>query len=564
MPRGGRVRRSARGVLIKWNRSIGKTVVQAILIALFAQLYGIVSPLFLRIVVDDILVTGGRTLLDTAAAGFALLALFNAGAFIVRGIVLQNLNLLLSWDMSVRVIRHMLRLPLDWFQSRKLADILNRLQGIDQVRNALAGLLGAVFDATLALISLVMLLLISPMMLLVACGALALLLGIRWAGISRALALSDAAVACAVVENGKRIETLRAIQSIKAMAGESQRESDWTNRFAEMLHASQRSAIFGTFLSGGQNVVINLMAIVAIYFGAQAILGGSMSIGMLTAALAYLGQFSQSASNVFQQIIAWRMLDVQLERLADIVLAPVEPNTDGDAANPYFAGAISARSLCFGYAASGQLFRELNVEIAAGEHVAIVGPSGVGKSTLLKLLSGLYPPERGVVLLDGQPLTAWGLHSVRRAIGFVLQDDELLLGSVADNVSFFDPRADLNFVWECLAAAGFDEDVRRMPESVHTRIGDMGSSLSGGQRQRLLLARALYRRPRILILDEATSHLDIASERAVIATLARLDITRIVVAHRPDTIAAADRVLRLADGVLVEEPNARKRRVEPA
>jgi ATP-binding cassette subfamily B protein RaxB len=544
--------------LFRWNASIGSTIVQAIVISIFAQFYAAVSPMYLRIVLDDVVVAGSRDLLGVAALGFALLAIFNAGASVLRGIVLQNLNMLLNWDMGLRVFRHMLRLPLEWFQRRRLADILSRLQGVDQVRSALGGVLGAAFDATLAVIMLAMLLLVSPLLAAIAVGGFALLVGIRLAAVPIGLELNSRAILTNVAEQGKRIETLRAIQSIKAMAGEPERESDWMSRFAEMLRAAQRNAVFNLAVGGGQGLVASLMMVAAIYFGASAVLDGRMSVGMLTAAIAYLTQFSQSASNLFQQVITWRMLDVQLDRLSDVVLEPTETNIDRPAseASDAIRGSISAEGLCFRYGPEEPLlFDNLDLTIEAGEHVAIVGPSGVGKSTLLKVLTGLYRATGGTVRIDGRPLDYWGPRAVRGLLGVVMQDDELLLGSIAENVAFFDEHIDIDRVWECLAAAGFESDVQQFPLTLDTMVGDMGSALSGGQKQRLLIARALYRRPRMLILDEATSHLDLASERTIVATLNSLRITRIVVAHRPDTIAAADRVLRLGGGNLVEERN---------
>ena len=547
--------------LLRLNRTVLNGAAKIVAISVFAQLYAVVSPMFLRFVVDEVATRRIPDTLNAAAFGFALLAVLNAVAAFIRAHAMQSLNALLSWEMGLRVFRHMLRLPLQWFHQRKLADILSRLQGLDQVRAALAALLSAMFDASLAILSFAMLLWTSPVLAVVALLGLASFIALRWAAVAPGMDLAKQAIATLVAEQGKRIETLRAIDSIKASAVEAEQERDWIERFAAMLASAQKSVNFSALVSSLQGAMTGIMVVSAIYLGARSVSDGRMTLGMLTAAVAYLTQFSQSATNVFQQVINWRLLDVQLERLADIVLHEPERDLYGtDAESPTIAGALSVKNLSFRYDPARSLFEAVNFTIAAGEHVAIVGTSGVGKSTLLRILSGLYAPCAGEVLIDGRRIERWGKIAVRRSLGVVLQEDELLQGTILQNVTFFDPAPNLPWAADCLAAAGLAGDIAKMPLGSETSVGDLGDSLSGGQRQRLLLARALYRRPKILILDEATSHLDVASERALLETLAALPMTRIVVAHRPETIAAADRVLRLEPDGVVEQRKHRATR----
>jgi ATP-binding cassette subfamily B protein RaxB len=501
-------------------------------------------------------VTGGRDLLTMAALAFGLLCLFNGVATFLRAIVQSNINSLLSWDMGLRVFRHMIRLPLEWFQQRKLADILSRLSGVDQIRNALSSVLSALFDGLLAIALLIAIALLSPVVLWVALISLAINLLVRFIAIPVGHRLNSRAVLAAVGEQGKRMETLRSIQSIKSMAGELARESDWSSRFAEMLQASRDYAIFNLSISAIISTISGIAVIVVIYLSANAVMAGASTIGIMTASIAYLTQFNQSASNVFQQFIYWRMLDVQLERLADVVLEPTEKGIDQVSmpGEVPLTGKIELEGVSFRYGPTGPLlFQDLNLKIEAGEHIAIVGASGAGKSTLVKVIVGLYRPTAGTIRMDGQSTDTLGPRRVRSTLGSVMQDDQLLLGSIAENVSFFADRIDVDRVWSCLRAAAVEDDVRGFPMSIDTLVGDMGSTLSGGQKQRVLIARALYRNPKILVMDEATSHLDIGSERTVIEALSQLGITRIVVAHRQETIAAAGRVLRLESGTLVEE-----------
>ena len=370
---------------------------------------------------------------------------------------------------------------------------------------------------------------------------------IRIAGLPIMLRFSADALQASIGEQSKRMETLRAIQTIKSMGGEAERESVWANRQARVIGANQNAGLTNLAFSTVQRVTDSAANVLVIFLGVRAILAGEFSVGALYAFMAYRTQFATRVTSLFDQILNWRMLEVYTDRLADVVLTPMEEGLDKIPSGlPELRGAVELHNVAFRYGPTDPIvFRNISLKVEVGETVAIIAPSGVGKSTLLKVLSGLYPPLAGEVRLDGLPLTAWGLPLVRRAFGVVMQDDELLPGSIAENVTFLSEEPDIDRVWECLVLAALDEEVRAMPMQAETFVGDMGSALSGGQRQRVLLARALYKQPKVLILDEATSHLDMARERRINTALKDLDMTRIIVAHRPETIASADRVFRL-------------------
>jgi ATP-binding cassette subfamily B protein RaxB len=269
--------------------------------------------------------------------------------------------------------------------------------------------------------------------------------------------------------------------------------------------------------------------------------------------MAYQRQFTGRFASLVENFIAWRLLDVHLERLADIALAPKDEVALVGGHEGEVKGQIVLHNLYYRYAPSEpEVLRGVNLLIEPGEFVAISGPSGCGKSTLIKLVAGLYKPSHGGIYIDGQPLSRWNAQSLRSQIALVAQDDSLLQGTIAENISGFDEQIDMARVRECAALAQISTDIERMPMGYESLVGDMGSTLSGGQKQRVLIARALYRRPRILILDEGTSHLDLENERAVNAALSELAITRLVVAHRPETLRTAQRVITLEGGVARE------------
>jgi ATP-binding cassette subfamily B protein RaxB len=298
--------------------------------------------------------------------------------------------------------------------------------------------------------------------------------------------------------------------------------------------------------------------VLVIYLGAQAELHGEMTVGMLLAFISYKHQFVDKAARVVAREIEYRMLDLHLERLSDIAgAAPEQGHSRPVAYQQPIQGNIEVRDLYFRYA-EGKPFilRNVNLSFRAGEYVAITGPSGCGKTALLKVILGLLEPTSGEILVDVVPLCILGNEALRKSIGVVVQDDQLLSGWIADNICFFDESFELEHMMRCAQLAGIHEEICRMPMAYNSLIGDMGTSLSGGQKQRILLARALYRRPRLLFMDEGTSHLDLATERQVTAAVKALGLTRIVIAHRPETIASAPRWLMLCDGQL-SEPHER-------
>jgi ATP-binding cassette subfamily B protein RaxB len=296
-----------------------------------------------------------------------------------------------------------------------------------------------------------------------------------------------------------------------------------------------------------------------IWVGALLVLDQALTVGMLLAFVAYKEQFSQRVAALIDKWAELKMLKVQAERLADIVLAEPEavlgaavlPDCRADDGRPPL---IELRDVQFRYSdTEPEVLKQVSLRIEPGESVAIVGPSGCGKTTLIKLMLGVLQPTRGEMWVGGRALPALGTAPWRAMVGTVMQDEPLFSGSIADNISFFDPRTDMEWVMECARLAAVHDEIAALPMGYYTLIGDMGCALSGGQKQRVLLARALYKRPRVLFLDEATSALDVERERRVNLAVRELRLTRVIVAHRPETIASADRVISLDGGLVVHD-----------
>jgi len=347
------------------------------------------------------------------------------------------------------------------------------------------------------------------------------------------------------------IETVRGMATVKLLGLCERRRSVWLNYFMESinakLHLQRLDLIFGRandLLFGADRLVMTLL-------GAGMVMSGQTTLGMLVAFLSYKDQFATRAGSLISAWFQLRMLNVQTDRLADIVMAEPE---DGDIGLPAVGRTrddapafLRAENLSLRYGENGPwVLRRVGLEIPPGQLVTITGQSGCGKTTLLKVLMGLLVPTEGLVLCDDANIHALGVAAYRDRIAGVLQDDGLFAGSIAENICGFDPHPDQGWIEECAARAAILADIRRMPMGFESLVGDMGSALSGGQKQRVVLARALYRRPRILFLDEATSHLDEATEASIATALCDLPMTRVAVAHRSATIAQADIVVPFA------------------
>lgn len=538
--------------LIHWSKEVKGGLIQALLLSLILQVYLIAAPLYMQSAIDSGALRGDGELLTALAVGFLLFALFNAGAQGLRGVVLQRLTALLSWDMSRRLFHHLIRLPLPWFEKRKLADTMARFQAIDPIKNLIAtGLIGSMLDGMLSVSMVVLMFLYSVPLGCVAVGGFVLLLIARLASLPLTLRYAGEAFRASISEQGRRMETLRSIQTIKVMSGESQRESVWANKQAALIKAQQGSGLATSMIGAFQQLLETATVIVVVYIGARQIMAGSFTVGALYAFISYRQQFWTRINALVDTMISWRMLEVYNTRLADVVLTEPEKGLESEVGNlPELKGTLEVAGAAFRYSQTEPfVFRDVSFTVQAGESVAIVGSSGCGKTTLVKAICGLYPLVAGEVRVDGLPLSIWGPRAIRASFGVVLQHDDLLPGSVLDNVSFFDEEIDMDRAWECLEHAAIADEVRRLPMGEHTYVGDLGSALSGGQRQRILLARALYKQPRFLILDEATAHLDIERESRINEYLRSMSITRLVVAHRIETICAADRVLMLRNGI---------------
>jgi len=362
----------------------------------------------------------------------------------------------------------------------------------------------------------------------------------------------------AIVFDAKRsthfLESLRGVQSIKLFNRQADRQARFMNLVVDAMNADIVTRKLDLMFGVLQKLVFGVERVAIVWVGALLVLDHRFSVGMLFAFLAYREQFALRVGALIDKTIEIKMLRLEGGRLADIVLAEPESVASEPARLGKNAPTLELTDVGFAYsAAEPPVLRRLNLRIEPGDSVAIVGPSGCGKTTLLKCMLGIHMPQNGRVRIGGVDLQQLGLRAWRDMIGTVMQEDQLFAGSILDNITFFDVEPDTAWAEQCARVAAIADEIEAMPMGWHTLVGDMGTSLSGGQRQRILLARALYKRPKFLFLDEATSALDIEREREVNAAIRQMDITRVIVAHRPETIASVGRVIVLQDGRVAQD-----------
>jgi ATP-binding cassette subfamily B protein RaxB len=541
-------------------RGLKRSLAQIFVLAAGLEAFVLLSPFFLQWVVDGVLVSADRDLLVTLGLGFGLLVLLQVGTAAIRSWAVLHLSATLNLQWLSNVFAHLMRLPMAWFEKRHTGDVWSRFAAVQQIQKTLTThFIEVVLDGLLVVATLAMMLFYSVTLAAIVLGAVAVYALLRWAFFRPLREATEEALVHEARQSSHFLESLRGVQSIKLFNRQADRQARFMNRVVDTMNADITTRKLELLFSVLHRLLFGIERVAVVWVGAVLVIDQQLSVGMLFAFVAFKEQFSQRVSALIDKTVELRMLRLQGERLADIVLAAPEdiglPSPSGEhGITPASPPRIEVRGMSFRYAdGEPEVLRSVNFTIEPGESLAIVGPSGCGKTTLLKLMLGLHAPVAGELRVGGLPLAQVGLARWRSLVGTVMQDDALLTGSVADNICFFDDAPDLQWITECARMAAVHDEIEAMPMGYHTLIGDMGGSLSGGQKQRLLLARALYKRPSVLLLDEATSALDVDRERIVNQQVRRLALTRVIVAHRPETIASASRVIVLGEGRVTQD-----------
>lgn len=523
-----------------------RALIQIFALACALEFFALLSPLFLQLTMDKVINGAGLDLLTVLGIGFMMLVALQALLTALRSWTTLYFGTTLKLQWHNNLFAHLVRLPVSFFENRYFGDIMSRFDGAEVIQRTLTNnFIETVLDGLISFAMLAVMFFYSrPLAAIVTAGALLYVL-VRHAAYRPLRAATEEQIVCAGRQQSFLIETLRGIRTIKTFGREHNRRSRWMNLLAGTTNAQVRLERLGLVFRSANGLVFGLQSVAVIWLGARLVLSNKFTTGMLFAFAAYQEQFKSRIALLVDRVFDFRMLSLQAQRLADLVLEKAEPPAEDPALASGADASIEVRGLSFRYSVTERwLLNNVDLCVEPGECVAITGPSGAGKSTLLKLMAGLLQPQAGDVLIGGRSVCA-NRSAILGKVGFVLQDDSLFGGAISENIAFGADAPDMQRVQECARLACLHDDIMAMPMGYDTLIGDMGCALSGGQQQRLMLARALYQQPSILILDEATSHLDIPTEQRIAAMLAGLRITRVFVAHRPDTIAIADRTISL-------------------
>ncbi len=544
-----------------WGRLINfrSAFTQLLLLSLLLQMTALALPFFMQLTIDEAIGQSDGNLVILLLAGFGLVYAVNILIKALRSWVVLTLGQMISFQLGGNIIRHMLHLPTRYFESRHVGDLMSRLQSVGPIQSILTqGIVNALIDALLAITTLVVMALISMPLMIVTVATTVLYILFRAAIYPAIRRRTEEELIADAHEDTYTMETMRSMRAIKLHVNEALREAGWRNRYADVITASYRTETYRIWSRLAEGFITNGQFLALVGIAALAVIANEMTIGVMLAFLAYRASFMDSATSLIDHAERWRLLSVHLERLSDIVSERREDVIHSMPREQLLtAPEIIVEDIAFGYDSDQKpVFTDLSFAIPAGSFVAIVGESGAGKSTLMRMLLGLMKPQSGRLLIDGQPLGPTNTTAWRARISAVMQDDHLLSGTLADNICFFAEHANMQHVEHAARMARIHDTIMAMPMGYQSLIGDMGNALSAGQRQRVLLARALYRDPDAIFLDEGTANLDEENEAAIGDMLAKLPITRVAITHRPALVDRADFVLRMVDGRMMVERGA--------
>lgn len=528
-------------------RGLLPALAQILVLALALEVFALAGPFYMQWVIDQVLVSADRDLLTLLGAGFIGIAIFSALITAARSWAVIWLGATINVQWASNLFSHMMRLPLDWFEKRHVGDVVSRFGSIQTIQKTLTTqFIGSLLDGLMSAITL-------GVMGFYSFGLTALVVGlftgyalIRWAFFNPLRRANEEQIVYGARQESELLESIRGAMPIKLANKQDERLGRYANATVETVNRGVDVQRLGIAFTLSNQLVFGIGRVAMIWIAARSALDGKFSAGMLIAFIAYSDQFISRAGGLIDKWVDFSMLKLHAERVADIALSAPEETPPTTWRTSHLDASIELRNVSFRYAEGEKwVFHNYSLHVRAGESVAIVGPSGCGKSTLAKIILGLLQPTEGEVYFGGVDIRKFGPNVYRQWIGAVMQDDQLFAGSIADNISFFDGQATTDKVETAARMAAIHDDIAATPMGYQSLVGDMGSSLSGGQKQRVILARALYRLPKLLVLDEATSNLDGERGNMVNDVVRNLQATRIVIAHQPETIANSDRVVNL-------------------
>jgi ATP-binding cassette, subfamily B, bacterial HlyB/CyaB len=542
------------GAVHKYRRLLGEVLVASF----FLQVFAVVSPLFFQVVIDKVLVHRSMSTLDVLVMGLVALTVFEAILETLRVYLFAHTTNRIDVELGARLFRHLMALPIAYFQTRRVGDSVARVRELENIRQFLtSSALTLVIDLLFTVVFLAVMFYYSTTLTLIVLASFPFYIGISASAAPLFRRRLDEKFNRGSENQAFLVESVTGVETLKAMAVEPQMQRRWEEQLAGYVAASFRVLSLNNTASQAVQMINKLVIAATLYFGARLVIGGELTVGELVAFNMLAARVSTPVLRLAQMWQDFHQARVSIDRLGDILNTIPEPSFNpGRAALPAIRGKVTFEHATFRYRIDGpEVLHDVSFSVEPGQVVGIVGSSGSGKSTITKLIQRLYVPESGRVLVDGVDLAMVDLTWLRRQIGVVLQENVLFNRSIRENIALADPAMPMERIIEAASLAGAHDFILELPEGYDTIVGERGSSLSGGQRQRVAIARALITNPRILIFDEATSALDYESERAIQQNMKRISAGRtvFVIAHRLSTVRNANRIITIEHGRIVED-----------
>jgi ATP-binding cassette, subfamily B, bacterial HlyB/CyaB len=542
------------GAIHKYRHLLGEVLIASF----FLQVFSLISPLFFQVVIDKVLVHRSMSTLDVLVLGLVAIAVFESILGGLRTYLFSHTTNRIDVELGARLFRHLMALPIAYFQARRAGDSVARVRELENIRTFLtSSALTLVIDLFFTFVFLAVMFYYAPLLTWIVLGAFPFYIAISAGATPLFRRRLDEKFRRGADNQSFLVESVTGVETLKAMAVEPQMQRRWEEQLAGYVAASFRVISLGNTASQAVQLVSKLVTAGTLYFGARLVIEGSLTVGELVAFTMLAGRVSMPVLRLAQMWQDFHQARLSVARLGDILNAIPEPShSPARAALPAIRGQVTLEHVTFRYRVDGpEVLHDVSFSVPAGQIVGIVGSSGSGKSTLAKVIQRLYVPESGRVLVDGADLAMVDIAWLRRQIGVVLQENVLFNRTVRDNIALADPTIPMERIIAASTLAGAHDFILELPEGYDTIVGERGSSLSGGQRQRIAVARALVTDPRILIFDEATSALDYESERIIQQNMRQIveGRTVFVIAHRLSTVRRADRIITIERGRLVED-----------
>ncbi|EOK8980980.1 colicin V synthesis protein [Escherichia coli] len=534
--------------LINSIYGIKRTLAKIFCLSVVIEAINLLMPVGTQLVMDHAIPAGDRGLLTLISAALMFFILLKAATSTLRAWSSLVMSTLINVQWQSGLFDHLLRLPLAFFERRKLGDIQSRFDSLDTLRTTFTtSVIGFIMDSIMVVGVFVMMLLYGGYLTWIVLCFTTIYIFIRLVTYGNYRQISEECLVREARAASYFMETLYGIATVKIQGMVGIRGAHWLNMKIDAINSGIKLTRMDLLFGGINTFVTACDQIVILWLGAGLVIDNQMTIGMFVAFSSFRGQFSERVASLTSFLLQLRIMSLHNERIADIALHEKEEKKPEIEIVAHMGPiSLETNGLSYRYdSQSAPIFSALSLSVAPGESVAITGASGAGKTTLMKVLCGLFEPDSGRVLINGIDIRQMGINNYHRMIACVMQDDRLFSGSIRENICGFAEEMDEEWMVECARASHIHDVIMNMPMGYETLIGELGEGLSGGQKQRIFIARALYRKPGILFMDEATSALDSESEHFVNVAIKNMNITRVIIAHRETTLRTVDRVISI-------------------